>query len=163
MIDNQRTLDTTNAADRARRDLGHRIAEWDFERFKAKSPGSAPTGSDGTREVSPSRNGIQYPTDEEMQINIDSPTTINYVMPDSANGKPPAIPAASAPQPTAAPGGMSKLAMAGLLAAATAGGAVPAGVAAYLMRPAAQAAVEAGKDFGLDLLPPEKLTSKTEP
>lgn len=150
MADNQHTLDTSNAADRARRELAHHMDEWNFERVKTKSAGNAAA----SHASGAANTGLTFP-DEEMRINIDSPTTFNYVMPESANAQPPAVAPPAAPSP-AASAGLSKLALAGMLAAATAGGAVPAGVAAYLMRPAAQAAVEAGKDFGLDLLPPDK-------
>lgn len=151
MADNQHTLDTSNAADRARRELAHRIEEWNFERVKSNS-----SGGGGSAAGAPETSGLKFP-DEEMQINIDSPTTINYGSPDPSTGQP-SMPAKPAPQPPAAAAGMSKLALAGLLAAASAGGAVPAGVAAYMMRPAAQATVEAAKNFGLDLLPPDKST-----
>lgn len=74
MVDNQRTLNTTLAADRAHRSLGQRIREWDFDRFRA-SQGGGP--------VAPQQPGvgIDFGKDDEMGINIDSPTTINYHVP----------------------------------------------------------------------------------
>jgi len=74
MVDNQRTLNTTLAADRAHRSLGQRIQEWHFDHFR---------GSQGGGQVATQRPGvgIDFGKDDDMGINIDSPTTINYHVP----------------------------------------------------------------------------------
>lgn len=90
MADNQRTLNTTLAADRAHRDLSQRVQEWQFERAKGSLQGNGmATQPDGV--------GVDFGKDDDMGINIDSPTTVNYHFPKE-------------PAPTPAAAGTSTLA-----------------------------------------------------
>lgn len=158
LVDNQRTLNTANAADRARRDLAHRMEEWSFDRFKKRHPTGEPMHD-------PKTGGITYPEDDEMAINIDSPTTINntYQSPASSPGVPTSSPPASS-STTGLPNWVKAAVGTALLASGIGMG---TGITAYLNSGGGDTTivqpVQPGEGFGVGLLPPAKPTPEGGP
>jgi len=152
LMDNQKTLNATNASDRSHRQLHSRIQEWEFDRFKRRS--GEGNGSDEMAKGEINKDGIAMSEDEEMQINIDSPTTIHYRIPPPEKDPPP-------PPPPEKSNGWAKP----LVAAALIGLPIAAaGITYALMNQADKPpAVTANPDYigGTELLPP--LGRKTSP
>jgi len=74
MMGNQRTINTSDATDRANRNLQHRFNESEFEKMNSvATPPTAP---------GPDSKDIDYEKDDDMQVSIDSPTTNNYYHPN---------------------------------------------------------------------------------
>lgn len=97
MGDNQATLDLTNAADRASRNLGQRIEEWNFSRMRGQA-GETAGAEGGTVPNSPDAlDGIGEA--KPMNISIDSPVTITNNYPAPPPTEPAPAPASSAVQP----------------------------------------------------------------
>jgi len=142
MLDNQYTLDTTNAADRDNRDYAKRMREAQLEKMY---PGAAKVGT-----------GIAYPSEDAMaSINIDSPTN-NYYSSAPPTTPPVSQPTASTPI-TTPPSGLSGFAKSALTAAAIAatGAAGVGGTYLAMRQPASTAPVVNQKEFFLKLLPAE--------
>jgi len=100
MADNQRTLNRTNADDQRRRDLHARIEE-----------------AEATKKMNGIASAPQKPTgDEDMQILVDSPTTVHH------NYPPPKTEAT--PEPKKPAGTLAKAALAAALLGTGAGGGV---------------------------------------
>ena len=149
MIDNQKVLNTNVETDRAYKSLGAEIAKWNFERVKGQA-GAPPAGESP---VDGKTNGIAFPDDSEMDIRIDSPTTINHQ-----------YPAAPVPAPVQQtiqqPAAIVKKGLGSLATAAIVASSIGTGAAAtYFMTspdtPPAVVAPADGKDFLLNLMPPD--------
>lgn len=146
LADNQRTLNTTLAADRANRSLHQRVENWNFERVKKSLGGGAAVAEETNVD---DEDGIEFPEDEEMQINIDSPTTVHYTQPA----------AQQQPSPAPAPASSSSGFWPGVALAAGAIGLplIAAGATYLLTRPNAQpppAATSPDHIGGVSLMPP---------
>lgn len=159
MLDNQRTLDTNAVVDRAQRDLGQRIREWDLSRFQQRHGGSAPAAT-ATTSAPPDATGtkdkgsLTFPADDEMRVLIDSPTSVHYHVTGESE---------KTPKPSA-PSTLSPMAVAGLLVAAGLAGAVPAAIATWMLKPSSTTTttIDQGKNFGFDLLPPDADSMQVE-
>jgi len=113
-MDNQKTLNGVNAQVKRDRDYEERVGEAIAERSfgdKWKSSGES--------------SGAQDASGEEMQVNIDSPTTINYPQPT--------VPPSAVPPPLAAPAKSLAARLAPWLLAGL--GLPAAGLAGYLLSP----------------------------